>query len=137
MVLTTEQQAAVDARDRDVLVTAGAGSGKTHVLVERYLSLLAGCAVGEIAAVTFTDAAAAEMRQRVRREVMTRPDLAVHRAARGRGHDATVDQGQGGVELVGEEGGTPAVIGERSDGRQNVLLAFHRAEPGFHAPDRQ
>lgn len=78
--LTTEQQAVVTTQDRDVLVSAGAGSGKTRVLVERYLALLAGCSIAEIAAVTFTDAAAAEMRQRVRREVMTRPDLTPHRA---------------------------------------------------------
>lgn len=80
MALTTEQQAVVAARDRDVLVTAGAGSGKTHVLVERYLSLLADCTIPQIAAVTFTDAAATEMRQRVRAQVMTRPDLERHRA---------------------------------------------------------
>jgi ATP-dependent helicase/nuclease subunit A len=79
MELTPEQRAIVDAGDVDVAVSAGAGSGKTHVLVERYLRLLELCTIPEIAAVTFTDAAAAEMRRRVRREVMTRTSLAQHR----------------------------------------------------------
>ena len=38
---SAEQRPAVDARDRDVVVTAGAGTGKTRTLVARYLSLLA------------------------------------------------------------------------------------------------
>ena len=79
MVLTSEQDAIVRDRGRDVLVTAGAGSGKTRVLVERYVSLLGDRRIGELAAVTFTDAAATEMRERVRREVLTRPELAAHR----------------------------------------------------------
>ena len=79
MGLTTEQAAIVTHRGSDVLVTAGAGSGKTHVLVERYLSLLKDCRIPEIAAVTFTDAAATEMRERVRREVQERSDLQDHR----------------------------------------------------------
>ena len=78
--LTTEQAAIVAERGRDMLVTAGAGSGKTRVLVERYVSLLQEHRVSEIAAVTFTDAAAMEMRERVRRELLTRPELAHHRA---------------------------------------------------------
>lgn len=77
--LTPEQSAIVAERGRDVLVTAGAGSGKTRVLVERYVSLLREHRVQEIAAVTFTDAAAMEMRERVRRELLTRDDLARHR----------------------------------------------------------
>ena len=77
--LTTEQAKIVASRGRDVLVTAGAGSGKTRVLVERYVSLLGECRIPEIAAVTFTDAAASEMRERVRREVLGRPELAAHR----------------------------------------------------------
>ena len=80
MALTKEQQAIVDADDVDIAVSAGAGSGKTHVLVERYVALLGRCAIPQIVAVTFTEAAAAEMRQRVRREVMTRPELREHRA---------------------------------------------------------
>ena len=78
--LTEEQAEIVRERGGDVLVTAGAGSGKTRVLVERYVSLLGGHRVRELAAVTFTDAAATEMRERVRREVLTRPELACHRA---------------------------------------------------------
>ena len=80
MGLTGEQAAIVRDRGRDMLVTAGAGSGKTRVLVERYVSLLADHRIPELAAVTFTDAAATEMRERVRREVLGRPGLAEHRA---------------------------------------------------------
>src|SRR5256885_302371 len=79
VALTAEQQAIVEAGDVDVAVSAGAGSGKTHVLVERYLRLLERYSIPEIVAVTFTEAAAAEMQQRVRREVMTRPSLERHR----------------------------------------------------------
>ena len=80
MELTAEQRAVVEADGAGLAVTAGAGSGKTHVLVARYLRLLGDHAVPEIAAVTFTEAAAAEMRERVRRAVMSDPALARHRA---------------------------------------------------------
>ena len=78
LALTGEQAAIVSGRGQDMLVTAGAGSGKTRVLVERYLSLLTEHRIPEIAAVTFTDAAAMEMRERVRSELLSRPDLAHH-----------------------------------------------------------
>ncbi len=77
--LTSEQAAIVAGRGRDMLVTAGAGTGKTSVLVERYVSLLREHRISEMAAVTFTDAAATEMRERVRREVLTREELSRHR----------------------------------------------------------
>ena len=78
--MTSEQAGILAERGRDVLVTAGAGSGKTSVLVDRYVSLLADHRISEMAAVTFTDAAATEMRERVRREVLTREELRHHRA---------------------------------------------------------
>jgi len=69
MSLTAEQQAAIQAQG-NVLVVAGAGTGKTRTLVERCIQcLLAGqppASLDEILMVTFTDAAAAEMRQRIR-----------------------------------------------------------------------
>ncbi len=80
MELTAEQQAIIEADPSDLAVAAGAGSGKTRVLVDRYLRLLRECTIPEIAAVTFTEAAAAEMRERVRREVMADPALIHHRA---------------------------------------------------------
>ncbi len=66
---TEEQQRVIDARDRSLLVSAAAGSGKTAVLVERILSLIT-CwdhpiDVDELLVVTFTKAAAAEMRERL------------------------------------------------------------------------
>ena len=69
MNLTAAQQQAVDARG-NVLVMAGAGTGKTRTLVERCLQCLLRAAprasLDEILVVTFTEAAAAEMRQRLR-----------------------------------------------------------------------
>ncbi|MCX7792750.1 MAG: UvrD-helicase domain-containing protein [Chloroflexaceae bacterium] len=69
MDLTPEQRAAIE-HDGHLVVTAGAGSGKTRVLVERYLRLLDDVGhpdpFAAILAVTFTEKAAREMRERVR-----------------------------------------------------------------------
>jgi ATP-dependent helicase/nuclease subunit A len=81
-----EQRPAVSARGCDVVVTAGAGTGKTRTLVARYLSLLAdGNPLRAIVAITFTRKAAREMRNRVRAEVqryLTRPDLTLEQRDR-------------------------------------------------------
>ena len=72
---TPEQQAAITIMDRDLAVTAGAGSGKTRVLVERYLNLLMqGIGIHEIAAITFTKKAAQEMKERIRAAVPEKTD---------------------------------------------------------------
>jgi ATP-dependent exoDNAse (exonuclease V) beta subunit len=71
---TPEQRAAIEARGRDVLLEAGAGSGKTGVMVERYVRLVVdeGVSPDAILAFTFTDKAAAELRARVRAELSRR-----------------------------------------------------------------
>jgi ATP-dependent exoDNAse (exonuclease V) beta subunit len=72
--LTPEQAAAVAARDRDVFCEAGAGTGKTRVLVRRYCEAVAddGVEIERILAITFTERAGAELRGRVRAELMSR-----------------------------------------------------------------
>ena len=73
-ILTTNQKKAVETVDRNVCVSAGAGTGKTRVLVERFIYLiehsLARC--GEILAITFTEKAAQEMKARIARELGAR-----------------------------------------------------------------
>lgn len=68
---TPEQEQAIGARGTDVLVAAAAGSGKTAVLVERIIRRLTDprdpLDVDELLVVTFTEAAAAEMRDRIGR----------------------------------------------------------------------
>lgn len=64
--LTPQQQLAL-ATDKNVSVTAGAGSGKTTILVERYLKIILEqrIDVRRVLAITFTEKAAAEMTERV------------------------------------------------------------------------
>jgi ATP-dependent helicase/nuclease subunit A len=70
--LTPEQARAVERRDASLLVRAGAGTGKTTVLVERFVRAVVedGAAVESLLAITFTEKAAAEMKTRVRRRFL-------------------------------------------------------------------
>ena len=69
MAWTNEQQAAIDSRGQTLLLSAAAGSGKTAVLVERIIRCLLDkeypVDITELLVVTFTKAAAAEMRDRI------------------------------------------------------------------------
>ena len=73
--MNAAQQAAVEARG-NVLVAAGAGTGKTSTLVQRCLSLILEvqprASLENLLLVTFTEAAAAEMRARLREELLRR-----------------------------------------------------------------
>ena len=68
---TSDQKKVIDIRDKNVLVSAAAGSGKTAVLVERIISIVTGeggnepVDIDKLLVVTFTRAAAGEMRERV------------------------------------------------------------------------
>jgi ATP-dependent helicase/nuclease subunit A len=66
---TTAQQSAIDARGSNILVSAAAGSGKTAVLVQRVINMITDennpVDVDKLLIVTFTNAAAAEMKSRI------------------------------------------------------------------------
>ena len=83
---TAEQAAAIGNRDRDVFLEAGAGTGKTRVLVERYCDAVDvdGVEPERILAFTFTEKAAAEMRRRVRVELSRRASSSGDPAGRAR-----------------------------------------------------
>ena len=72
---TREQYDAIHISDKNLIVVAGAGSGKTRVLVERYLQLLEDnpdWRINALVAITFTREAALEMRHRLRQELERR-----------------------------------------------------------------
>ena len=63
---TDQQRDAITDRGHSLIVCAAAGSGKTAVLVERIVQLVReGCPIENMLVVTFTNAAAGEMRQRI------------------------------------------------------------------------
>lgn len=73
--LNKNQKKAVETIDKNVAVNAGAGSGKTKVLVERYLYILEngkieeGKEIESVVAITFTKKASQEMKERIREEL--------------------------------------------------------------------
>lgn len=69
---TAEQQRAIDANG-NLLVSAGAGSGKTAVLTARIVRLIrGGASINSVLCVTFTNAAAAEMKKRIEKTLPVR-----------------------------------------------------------------
>ena len=78
--LTPDQRFAVEQRDGPLLLAAGAGTGKTAVMVERFAATVVsdGVAVDRVLAITFTEKAAEELKHRVRARLAEagRPDLA-------------------------------------------------------------
>src|SRR5690606_22661762 len=89
MNLTDDQRRAIYTHDKNLIVVAGAGSGKTRVLVERYLALLDAhpdWPLNALVAVTFTRKAAQEMRDRVRQALEDR----LHKAIRANSDDADI-----------------------------------------------
>lgn len=73
---TKEQQLAIDYEGKNIIVSAGAGSGKTAVLTERVIRKLKnGVHINELLVLTFTNAAAAEMKERIRKAIRKTPGL--------------------------------------------------------------
>lgn len=82
MQFTKDQQRVIEARNKNILVSAAAGSGKTAVLVERIIRMVVDeekpIDIDRLLIVTFTSAAAAEMRERIfsaiNNELLKRPE---------------------------------------------------------------
>ncbi|MDP2425409.1 MAG: UvrD-helicase domain-containing protein, partial [bacterium] len=67
---TTMQQLAIDSDGQNILVSAGAGSGKTSVLTARVIrKLKQGNNIDQLIILTFTNAAASEMKQRIKKAI--------------------------------------------------------------------
>ena len=101
MSASTSQQAAAIAARGNVLVAAGAGTGKTSTVTERCLQLVLQekCSLEEILMVTFTEAAAAEMRERIRHKLREAADnstfsLSSPKGGEGRGEEAQLSSDQ-------------------------------------------
>lgn len=79
---TTEQEQAIILQNRNLLVSAGAGSGKTAVLVERILRLITRqdhpIAIDRLLVLTFTNAAAAQMRRRLEEALVKKIAVTPH-----------------------------------------------------------
>ena len=70
MKWTREQENAINLEGKNIIVSAGAGSGKTAVLTERVIrKLKSGVHINELLILTFTNAAANEMKERIRKAI--------------------------------------------------------------------
>lgn len=73
---TKDQQMAIDLEGSNIIVSAGAGSGKTAVLSERVIrKLKSGVDINQLLILTFTNEAAGEMKERIRKKIQNDPSL--------------------------------------------------------------
>ena len=72
---TKEQQEAINEEGKNIIVSAGAGSGKTAVLSERVIRKLNNTDINKLLILTFTKEAANEMKERIRKKIKKNPDL--------------------------------------------------------------
>ena len=76
MALTKEQQEAIVLDGENIIVSAGAGSGKTMVLTKRVIRKLeSGISINKLLILTFTKLAANEMKNRIRDAIKKNPKL--------------------------------------------------------------
>lgn len=74
---TKEQEKAIKTKGMNIIVSAGAGSGKTAVLTERVIQkLLNGTHINNLLLITFTNNAAAEMKTRIKKKILNYPEIA-------------------------------------------------------------
>jgi ATP-dependent helicase/nuclease subunit A len=108
---------------RNLVVTAGAGTGKTSLLVERALNLVAaeGIPIEGIAAITFTEKAAAELRRRISLGLASLHERASAQGA-ARGEDGT-EAARSLAWLTSEAGVPPAEVARRSVAALDALDA--------------
>lgn len=101
-MFTDEQQAAIFNHTHNLLVTAGAGSGKTRVLVEHYLAILdqhTDWQLTDLVAITFSKKATREMRDRLRHTVHERVN-ASEEAIRERWRDLEAQLDQARIDTI-------------------------------------
>ena len=76
MAWTKEQESAINEKGTNIIVSAGAGSGKTAVLTARTMRIISeGTHINELLILTFTKAAAGEMKERIRKSIKKDPKL--------------------------------------------------------------
>lgn len=103
---TPEQSMAITLRDKNILVAAAAGSGKTAVLVERIKRLVLEemCPIDRMLIVTFTNAAAAEMKEKIRKALQGAVDeLAASAVNDGGGSGDVAGDGDLGADSDSEQ----------------------------------
>lgn len=75
-IWTKQQTSAIEEKGRNIIVSAGAGSGKTAVLTERVITHLKNnVGIDHLLILTFTNSAAAEMKERIRKKIKLIPEL--------------------------------------------------------------
>ena len=133
-----EQRAAIDARGR-VFVSAGAGTGKTAVLVERFVEAVCdrGLDVESVLVITYTKRAAGELRARIREELRRRGRADLARNLDGAWISTIHGFCNRLLKSYPFEAGLDPRFRELDEAQASVLSseAFDEALDGFSAPD--
>ncbi len=128
---TTEQLQAIEERGKNILVSAGAGSGKTAVMVERATRLILEehVPVSGMLIVTFTNAAASEMRERLRQALKERLTATIaageHGIGAGETEESTGEHDAGHSKTVPLKGEQEWIRKQLDDLHSAQISTFH------------